>query len=229
MSKTIISEGKTTAEAVENGLKELGVSKNKVDIKVIEEKKKSFFSILDPHVVKVELTLKDEEEPETREHKEKPALKVSEQEIEDAQKQVEDFLKEFLIKVSKNIQYKIKNTSEAIEVELTGEDASKLIGYRGETLNSVQTILSAVASKKKENPIKVLVDIENYRAKRKQTLEELAEKIERTVSKTGKKVTLEPMTPYERKIIHTKLQESESVKTYSIGENNNRRIVISKK
>ena len=229
MSKTIISEGKTTAEAVENGLKELGVSKNKVDIKVIEEKKKSFFSILDPHVVKVELTLKDEEEPETREHKEKKAIKVSEQEIENAQKQVEEFLKEFLTKVSKNIQYKIKNTSEAIEVELTGEDASKLIGYRGETLNSVQTILSAVASKKKENPIKVLVDIENYRAKRKQTLEELAEKIERTVSKTGKKVTLEPMTPYERKIIHTKLQESKSVKTYSIGENNNRRIVISKK
>ena len=76
---------------------------------------------------------------------------------------------------------------------------------------------------------KVILDIENYKSARKKTLEELSEKIEKTVTKTGKTITLEPMTAYERKIIHTKLQESKTVKTYSIGENDRRRVVIAKK
>ena len=233
MSKTVISEGKTTAEAVEKGLKELGVSKNQVEIKVIEEKKKSFFSILDPHIVKVELTVKEglQAEPiqENREYKEKVYVKPSMEEIEKSKKQVEDFLKEFLNKFSDKVSYKIENDDESINIEIIGEDASKLIGYRGETLNAVQVLLSNIASKCNEHSVKVIVDIENYREKRKNTLEELATKIEKTVKRTGKKITLEPMTPYERKIIHTKLQESQYVKTYSIGENNNRRIVVSKK
>ena len=233
MLKTVISEGKTTAEAVEKGLKELGVSKNQVEIKVIEEKKKSFFSILDPHIVKVELTVKEglQAEPiqENREYKEKVYVKPSMEEIEKSKKQVEDFLKEFLNKFSDKVSYKIENDDESINIEIIGEDASKLIGYRGETLNAVQVLLSNIASKGNEHSVKVIVDIENYREKRKNTLEELATKIEKTVKRTGKKITLEPMTPYERKIIHTKLQESQYVKTYSIGENNNRRIVVSKK
>ena len=76
---------------------------------------------------------------------------------------------------------------------------------------------------------KNFIDIENYREKRKRTLEELASKIESTVTKTGKKITLEPMTPYERKIIHTKLQDSRTVKTYSVGEGSSRRLVVAKK
>ena len=231
MAKTIISEGKTTAEAVDKGLKELGVSKNQVEVKVLEEKKKSFFSILDPHIVKVELTVKEGVEPETenREYKEKVYIKPTIDELKKGKEQVEKFLKEFLIKISDKISYKIDTNEESIDVELIGDDASKLIGYRGETLNAVQVLISNIASKNSEHSVKVVVDIENYREKRKNTLEELATKIEKTVKRTGKKITLEPMTPYERKIIHTKLQNSEFVKTYSIGENNNRRIVVSKK
>lgn len=229
MAKTIISEGKTTTEAVEKGLKELGVSKNKVDIKVVEEKKKSFFSILDPHIVKVELTLKDDEIEEPRTYIEKEEIRVSEVDLKDAKIKLENFLKQFINKISNNISYEISYDSTGLQVQLIGEDSSKLIGYRGETLNAIQVIFSAIASKGKDKPIKVIVDIENYREKRKKTLEELALKIERTVSKTGKKITLEPMTPYERKIIHTQLQDSKYVKTYSIGENSNRRVVVTKK
>mgnify|MGYP002750720740 CR=1 FL=1 len=158
MAKSIISEGKTSTEAIENGLKQLKVSKDKVEIKILEsEEKRSFFSILD------------------------------------------------------------------------GKDAGKLIGYRGETLNSMQTILSAIANKQVTTRAHVILDIEGYRAKRQKALEELADKLTRTVINTGKQVTLEPMPAYERKIIHNRLQDSKRVKTYSIGEEPYRKVVITKK
>ena len=104
-----------------------------------------------------------------------------------------------------------------------------LIGYRGETLYALQTILSSIASKNINEKIIVILDIENYKAKREKTLQELAHKIEKTVEKTKKSVTLEPMQAYERKIIHSALQNSPTVKTVSIGEEPKRRIVISLK
>lgn len=227
MPKSIISEGKTTAEAIEKGLKELHISKNEAEIKVLEEKKKSFFNILDPHIVKVEITVKEDCMPRERRHIDKEEISLKN--LEEAKNEVENFLKVFLGKISEKITYMVNIDGEYISVVLEGEESTRLIGYRGETLNSLQVILSNIASKKTENSIKVIVDIENYREKRKKTLEELASKIENTVKKTGKKITLEPMTAYERKIIHTKLQDSKFVKTYSIGEESDRRIVVAKK
>ena len=90
-------------------------------------------------------------------------------------------------------------------------------------------MLTTIASKNSDGNIKVILDIGNYKDVRKKTLEELARKVEKTVKKTGKSVTLEPMTAYERKILHTELQNSEFVKTYSIGEGDRRRVVIAKK
>lgn len=104
-----------------------------------------------------------------------------------------------------------------------------MIGYRGEALNALQIILSTIANKNKDSNVKVILDIGNYKDVRKKTLEDLAEKVAKTVNKTGKTITLEPMTAYERKIIHTKLQENEYVKTHSVGEGDKRRIVIAKK
>ena len=86
----------------------------------------------------------------------------------------------------------------------------------------------AIANRDFDNRIRVVLDIENYREKRKKTLEELAEKVSKTVLKTNKSITLEPMSAYERKIIHTKLQDNSRVETYSIGEGVNRRVVIAK-
>ena len=226
MLNSIISEGKTTQEAIDNGLKQLGVSKNQVEIKVIEEKKKSFFSILDPHIVKVEITLKEKREEI---HKEKIEKEASEEELEKARANVETFLNEFLEKLSKEIIYEISTDAGVISVTIKGEDSTNLIGYRGEALNALQTIITNIACKNINDKVKVIVDIANYKDERKKTLEDLATKIERTVARTGKSITLEPMTAYERKIIHTKLQESSKVKTHSIGEGDKRRVVIERK
>lgn len=225
MPKSIISEGKTSTEAIEKGLKKLNVSKNQVEVRIIEEKKKSFFNILDPHVVKVELTLK--EDVHVNENKEKK--EASKEDINTAKIDIDNFLKAFLKQISEDITYSIELSENTIHVTISGENSTRLIGYRGEALNSLQVILSTIASKHKDSSVKVILDIGNYKDERKKTLEELAEKLEKTVRKTGKSITLEPMTAYERKIIHTKLQNSDFVKTYSIGENDRRRVVIAKK
>lgn len=236
MPKSVITEGKTSTEAIEKGLKELNVSKNQVEIKILEEKKKSFFSILDPHVVKVELTLKENaqegkivEKKKNDDEKVNQKKKVDQDDLESAKASIETFLNEFLTKISPEITYKIEIKEDVINVVVDGNESTKLIGYRGEALNSLQIILSTIANKNKDAGIKVILDIGNYKDTRKATLEELAGKLERTVMKSGKSVTLEPMTAYERKIIHTKLQNSEFVRTYSIGEDDRRRIVIAKK
>lgn len=229
MPKSIISEGKTSTEAIEKGLKELNVSKNQVEIKIIEEKKKSFFNILDPHVVKVELTIKENATDTAHREKNTEKKEIKEEEISNSKIEIENFLDKFLKKISDKITYNIDVNENIIHVVIDGENSTKLIGYRGEALNSLQVILSTIANKGKESNVKVILDIGNYKEARKKTLEELAEKVGKNVKKTGKSITLEPMTAYERKIIHTKLQDNEFVKTYSIGEDDKRRVVIAKK
>lgn len=229
MLKTIVSEGKTTNEAIEKGLNKLKVSKEMVDIKVLEEdKKRSFYSILAPRVVKVELTVKEEkvkkeEKIETTPVKEKRNLNKNIEEVEAAKQAVEKFLKEFL-KDEYNYEVKIENFD--ILVNITGEKINHLIGYRGENINAMQVIILAIANKNSSSKINVFVDVAGYKEKRIKTLEELAEKISKTVIRTGKSISLEPMTAYERKIIHTKLQENDKVKTYSKGEEPHRRVVV---
>ena len=102
-----------------------------------------------------------------------------------------------------------------------------MIGYRGETLYATQNILSAVANKDTENRVRVMLDIAGYKAKREKTLEDLAEKTAQKVLRTRKDVTLEPMQAYERKIIHSKLQDNPKITTHSVGEEPRRRIVVS--
>ena len=225
MAKSIISQGKTTNEAIENGLKELKVSKDMVEIKVLEEEKRSFYNILVPRVVKVELTLKEESEYKIKENKEKNTRKTNEnkEEIENGLISIKEFLNKFL---KDNVSYVAEIKEYDIYIDITGEDLNYLIGYRGENINALQTILSSIANKKSTAKIRVYLDIAGYREKRVKTLEDLAEKIARTVIRTGKSVTLEPMTAYERKIIHTKLQTHSKVETFSKGEEPYRKVVI---
>ncbi len=227
MEKTIISEGKTTNEAIENGLKKLNVSKNCVDIKVLEnEDKRSFFSILTPRVVKVEMTLKEEK---VGHNKPKREIELSQVEQEKAKENLEKFLKKFVLKLPEGTTYKIESTENYIKVNIMNENLGYLIGYRGETLYALQNILSAIASKKIENRVRVILDIEGYKAKREKTLEDLAEKVAKTVIRTRKPIKLEPMQAYERKIIHSKLQQNAKVETISVGEEPYRRIIVSLK
>ena len=228
MAESIISEGKTTNEAIENGLKILKVSKKMVDIKVLEnEDKRSFFSILAPRVVKVELTLK--EDIKEKEIKPKKEIVLSEEDQKKAVDNLEKFLQELKENLPEDTEYKIENTEKSINVNLYSKDLGFLIGYRGETLYAMQNILSSIASKGIQNKVRVILDIEGYKERREKTLEELAEKVAKTVIRTKKPVKLEPMQAYERKIIHTKLQENPKIETNSVGEEPHRRIVISLK
>ena len=234
MPNSIISEGKTTTEAIENGLKKLNVSKDKVEIKVLEnEEKRSFFSILAPRVVKVELTVKENKNvKETTNYQEKAKNKEYNKnidEIESAKKEIEEFLRKFISNVDESLEYEVKIEDSTIKINIDGNASGLLIGYRGETLNSLQVILSSIANKSTKERIQVILNIANYKEKREKILEELAEKVSKTVMKTGKNITLEPMNAYERKIIHSKLQNNARIETYSIGEGENRRIVIAKK
>ena len=223
MAKTIISEGKTTAEAIEKGLKAIGLPKELVEIKVIDENKKSFFDILAPKVVKVELKEKEARKPEEIE------IETTEKELEEAKAKVENFLKEFVKKLNNNTTYKIEIKDKCLYVTIDGEDIGNLIGYRGEALYALENILKAISNKDTENRVIVRLDIASYKEKRIKTLQDVANKKARIVEKTGKMITLEPMQAYERKIIHSFLQENPKVETRSIGQEPRRRIVISKK
>lgn len=228
MAKSIISEGKTTNEAIENGLKKLNVSKKMVDIKILEsEDKRSFFSILAPRVVKVELTLKENEEE--KELKPKKEIVLSKEEQTLAEKNIENFLKDFKSQLPQDTEYKIEKNEQYINVYLNSKELGFLIGYRGETLYAMQNILSAIAGKGIQNKVRVILDIEGYKSKREKTLEDLADKVAKTVIKTRKPVKLEPMQAYERKIIHSKLQQNSKVETTSVGEEPYRRIIVSLK
>lgn len=232
MPNSIISEGKTTNEAIENGLKELHVSKNQVDIKVLEsEDKRSFFSILAPRVVKVELTLKESNVAENieKENKPKEIKKYTTQELDSAEINVKSFLNDFIPKLGQGINYSVEKEETGLLVKINGNEAGYLIGYRGETLYSLQNILISVASKTLTSRVRVILDIEDYKNKREKTLEDLADRMAKKVIRTGRPVTLEPMKAYERKIIHSKLQTSNKVTTHSIGEEPRRRLVISLK
>ena len=228
MAKSIISEGKTTNEAIENGLKKLNVSKKMVDVKILEsEEKRSFFSILAPRVVKVELTLKENEEEKEVKPKKEIILSKDEQTL--AVENIENFIKGLKSNLPEDTEYKIEKNEQYINVSLNSKELGFLIGYRGETLYAMQNVLSAIAGKGIQNKVRVILDIEGYKNKREKTLEDLADKVARTVIKTRKPVKLEPMQAYERKIIHSKLQQNAKVETTSIGEEPYRRIVVSLK
>ena len=230
MEEKYIFEGKTSTEAIEKGLKELKLRKEDVEINILKDEKRSFFSILDPRVVKVEIIKKEKnlnikESKESKIKKEKKAMTNSA--IEKAKKNISEFLNVFLKQVSEEeLKYNIINDEYYITVEIIGENTNLLIGYRGETLNALQTLLSSIANKEIEEKVRVILDISGYKDKRKKVLEELADKISKTVVKTGKKVTLEPMPAYERKIIHSRLQNNKKVTTESVGEEPHRKIVV---
>lgn len=250
MDRSVIAEGKTTKEAIEKGIKMLNANKDQVETTTLEEtEKRSFYSILSPRVVKVEVKLKDGVEiEEKKEEKEEVQEKTTEKtekdevkkefkekrynknmdEINQAKADLEAFFSEFF-KNEKEIEYKINIIDFEIYIDIQGNTINHLIGYRGETINALQTILMSIANKKSTDKIKIYLDIAGYKEKRIKTLEDLAEKIAKTVIRTKKTVTLEPMTAYERKIIHTKLQNNEEVKTLSKGEEPYRKVVITLK
>ena len=223
MAKSIISEGKTTNEAIEKGLKELKLPRELVEIKILDENKKSFFDILAPKTVKVELKEKEARKPEEFE------IETTAAELKQAEEDLKKFLEEFTSKLPEGTTFDIEEKDKIIIINIEGDKIGNIIGYRGEALYALENILKAIANKKSENRVIVRLDIESYKEKRIKALEDFANKKAKVVENTGKTITLEPMQAFERKIIHSVLQENENVETRSIGQEPKRRIVISKK
>ena len=153
---------------------------------------------------------------------------ISDEELSIIKFNVEEFTKKFLNLVDNSFEYEVTTDNSNILVNVNGEKSGLLIGYRGDTLNSLQTILNDIANKNTKSKVRVFLNVDNYKEKREKSLEELAIKVSKTVLRTHKSITLEPMNSYERKIIHSKLQDVKNITTHSIGEEPNRRIVIEK-
>ena len=164
MPDSRIFEGKTTNEAIEKGLKELKVSKNDVEIKIVkDEEKRSFFDILTPRVVKVEIIVKEKRNEVDREKK-KENTEVDKNLIETAKTDVLNFLDSFLEKsIGEKIKYESSIKDNVIIIAIEEQKADFLIGYRGETLNALQTILTSIAIKNNNGRIRVELDVLGYR------------------------------------------------------------------
>lgn len=142
---------------------------------------------------------------------------------------VEKFLSDIAEHMGIDLAFSVKKNDELIYVEITGKDTGTIIGKRGSTLDAVQCLASYMVNKDEDRYIRVILDAENYRSKREKTLENLANRLARKVEKSGRSVTLEPMNPYERKVIHCTLQSNSKVQTRSEGKEPYRRVIIENK
>lgn len=223
---------KTIEEAVNAALEELKAVRDNVIIEVLEQPAKGIFGLIGNKPAKVRVTLKEEKAPDktkefNKEVKKEPRNLDYTLEKEKAKK----FLRDVLEAMDIAAEIRLKDTAEGLYINLSGPKMGIIIGRRGQTLDSLQYLVSLVVNKDKEREgfVKVILDTEDYRKKREETLQRLAKRLAERVQKTGKKVELEPMNPYERRIIHYTLQEFADVTTYSEGEEPYRKVIISHK
>lgn len=199
--------GKTVEDAVMEAAIQLETTSDKLEYDVIEKGSTGFLGIGS-----------------------RPA-KIRARKVLDTKGKVEEFLNQVFaamqIKVDINIEEDLEEKT--MNIDLSGDDMGVLIGKRGQTLDSLQYLVSLVANKGEEEYIRVKVDTENYRQRRKDTLENLAKNIASKVKRTGKAVVLEPMNPYERRVIHSALQNDRYVETHSEGEEPFRKVVVTLK
>ena len=195
---------KTVSDAITEACQKLTVTSDKLEYEVVDEGSVGFLGIgSKPAVIKAR-------------------VKSS---VEDTAK---DFLKDVFQAMDMTVVVNVKydEVENSMEIDLSGDDMGVLIGKRGQTLDSLQYLVSLVVNKNVENYIRVKVDTENYRQRRKETLENLAKNISYKVKRTKRPVSLEPMNPYERRIIHSALQNDKYVTTHSEGDEPFRHVVV---
>lgn len=196
--------GKNIEEAKKNAINQLGVTEDKVDIVIIDEGSKGLLSIIGKRPARIKATVKRNCCDEAR-----------------------DFLKDIFDNMGIDAEIVIKELKNKISIEIIGSNMGILIGYRGETLDSLQYLVSLVINKNNNGEYKkVIIDTENYRSKREETLKRLAIRMSHRVQKSKRIMKFEPMNPYERRIIHSALQSCRNIKTYSEGDEPNRYVVI---
>lgn len=202
--KTVEFHGKTVEEALEKALIELKVSKDKVEYTITDEGSKGFLNLIGSKPARIRVTLRKNILDDCR-----------------------IFLEGIIIKMQLNCIVSVEEMNDKIFANINGEDVGTIIGYRGETLDSIQYLLNIFVNKENKDVYKrVVLDAGSYRAKREDTLKNLATKTAYKVKKYGKTIKFEPMNPYERKIIHSALQNDDKVTTYSEGQEPFRRIVV---
>lgn len=202
----IKKSGKSVEEAVAAALAELGASKEEVSITVIDEGSKGFLGVFGGKDAVV--LVKKNFNPE---------------------RAAENFLREVFLSMSLIVKIDTQLKDKHLLINLAGEDMGILIGKRGQTLDALQYLVNLVVNKNSSSYVSVMLDTENYRQRRKETLETLAFNLAKKVKHTKKNVVLEPMNPYERRIIHSALQNDRFVTTYSEGEEPYRNVVITLK
>ncbi|WP_088104606.1 RNA-binding cell elongation regulator Jag/EloR [Halalkalibacter urbisdiaboli] len=206
MSQLTVS-GKTIEEAVEKAILELGTTKERLSYRVLEEPQKGFLGFLGSKPAKIEAYVKPDP-------------------VEEALYFLEETLEKMNIKanVSKSLKGDIN------KFEITGpEDVGRVIGKRGQTLDALEYLTNLVANRQKESYLRIELDAENYREKRRQVLIQLANRVANKVRSSNEETKLEPMNAAERKIIHAALQKERGVQTYSQGQGANRHIIIAPK
>lgn len=209
MAYSIEKTGKTVQEAIAAALSELNLSEEDVDIEVIEEGNKGIFGLIGSKMAKVRAIVK---------------------EVESNRCDIaSDFLCTILNNMGVEAEMNVSEDDESIVVDINGDDIGIIIGRRGETMDSLQYLTSLVVNKGYGDYKRVILNVENYRQKREETLVKLANRLADKVVKYKKPVTLEPMNPYERRIIHSSLQGHKYVETYSTGEEPKRKVVITLK
>ncbi|MBQ4559263.1 MAG: protein jag [Tyzzerella sp.] len=250
MNKVTVS-AKTVEDALTEASIELGLASTEIDYEVIEKGSAGFLGIGAKQAVitawkkveekqkkpekKIEKVQEKVEEKPVEVQEVKEEVEVSENEKEEKLAEVEPQTKEacekFLKDVLKSMDMEVTLTSEidedgALGITMEGENMGILIGKRGQTLDSLQYLTNRVANKMQSGYVRVKLDTENYRARRKETLENLAKNIAHKVKRTKRAVSLEPMNPYERRIIHSALQGDKYISTHSEGEEPYRRVVV---
>ncbi|WP_297521750.1 RNA-binding cell elongation regulator Jag/EloR [uncultured Clostridium sp.] len=202
--KTIEFTGKTVEDALENALSELKVSKDKVEYTITDEGSKGFLGFLGSKPAKVRITIK-----------------------KNPLEECELFLRGILLKIGVELEILVKEESDKVFIDVKGEEVGTIIGYRGETLDAIQYLLNIFINKANKGIYKkVILDAGSYRVKREETLRRLALKTAYKVKKYGRSMKFEPMNPYERKIIHSALQEDNKITTKSEGQEPFRGIVV---
>lgn len=230
---------KNKEDAIEAALKELEVSREEVDIEVLDEGSKGFLG-LGARDARVKVTLKNsgkqtqeasakDSKPPVKEKRMREKNSVKKESLGTPEEDAKKFLSDIFRAMNLDVNIDAKMEDETISIDLSGDNMGIVIGKRGDTLDSLQYLTSLVVNQRNEDYIKVSIDTENYREKRTDALLALSARLADKVTKSGKKFTLEPMNPYERRIIHSTLQSSETVTTYSVGSEPYRKVVIAPK
>lgn len=249
----VVTSGKTVEDAVKQGLSQLGVSRERVTVNVLEQPSKGFLGWLGAKKAKVELTLLSEPTPETIHTAEphvsahtsntagqavaeaEPAAREANSSPKASTEQVDPyeeatrFIRETAAGMGLDVDVHVHHRKDESILDISGPSLGMLIGRRGQTLDALQYLTNIVANRHSNKFIRIVLDAEQFRARRQKTLEDLADRLANQAVRYGKEVVLEPMPSQERKLIHAKLQQHALVRTYSKGDEPNRRVVIAKK